>query len=432
MTWFRLAADVFLVEGDGADALYDVHGGRVLVLDEIARGVLHHCEANEALPAELEPTVKAFLDALEEAGLGAYEDSPAHVEKLLLHQPTNWQGMCMQPPNFSRADWSLTDRCDQDCAHCGRSGETLTWEGCRTCLRRSAEGGDAWMPERPAALVAEIAALGVRTLHIRGGNPLLVWDALCGVAGAAAAHGLELVVTTPGTGRSPSDIVALCHRTGAQLNVVVPACETGAVEKAAPLLDALAAAGLPGFITVLLTPETQALRRTLRDEVAARWNCEPSFAEVCLRSEAKGGFRLSHVTADARAMTPWSNAEAFFFRRVGNTCTYGAFEIGADGKIRTCIGLGDIHGDVAADGLRRALAGDGLYGAWEQNKGRIAPCQNCALRLACADCSAFEVAGQDDAAAKAAYCPIDPADSTLAAGVGACGISGFVRGVVLA
>lgn len=432
MTWFRLAADCFLVEGDGADAVYDVHGGRVLVLDEAARNVLRRCEANEPLTADINPAARCFLDALEEAGLGAYEDSPAYVEKLLLHQPTNWQGMCMQPPNFSRADWSLTDRCDRNCTRCGGGEETLTWEGCRTCLRRSPEGGETWMPEHPAALVAEIAALGVRTLHIRGGNPLLAWDALSEVAGASAAHGLETVITTPGTGRAPAEVAALCRDTGARCIVVLPACETDAVERAAPLLDTLAAAGLHGFITVLLTPETQPLRSALGEAVAARWNCEPSFAEVCLRSDIRPGFRLSHVTDAAKPMTPWVNGEAFFFRRTGNTCTFGAFEIGADGKIRTCIGLGDVHGDVAADGLRRALSGDGLYAAWERNKSRVSPCHRCALRLACADCTAFEAAGEHDAAAKEAYCPLDPADTAQAARVAAWGNSGFVRGVTLA
>jgi hypothetical protein len=174
------------------------------------------------------------------------------------------------------------------------------------------------------------------------------------------------------------------------------------------LIDACADCGHPCFVTVLLTQATRADRTEIAEYVSRRWNGEPSFAELVTRNAFDGEFRLSHIAGGAKALVPWSSVEEFLFRAHHNTCSNGNFEIGADGIIRPCAGISAVCGDAGAAGLRRALAGDGLYRFWSLDKGSIDPCKRCALRYACADCTAFEIEGAADARVKQAYCPCDP------------------------
>ncbi|QBK31935.1 radical SAM protein [Roseitalea porphyridii] len=426
MRYFELATDCFLVEGQNEAALYDVHGGRLFLLDRSAHELLRSCADGAPVPDNSSEDAVAFLDALQAAGLGFFDDAAAGSDKLLLHQPIEWKGMCMTPPDFKSVDWQITNACDLDCRLCGDDDKTLSWQSCQTCLRRDAGGAEAWMPEDLEAFIADIANLGVGTLHIRGGEPLLAWQRLERIAQAAAETPLTLVVTTTGMGRPANDLIALGKGRRFGLNIVMfghddetseTACgRSGVLAAQVALIDALVEAQIAFSITFLLTPLTQGRRNAMQEFAQRRWRTRPAFSEVCTREDVKNGFRLSHLDErERKPLAPWESPEMFFFRVRNNTCTSGLLEIGADGLLRTCSGLPKVHGDVGRQGLVAALSGTGLYESWKRGKSDVEPCRRCALRYACSDCSSFEFADQPDANAKSAYCGYDPCDDTESA-----------------
>jgi len=194
-----------------------------------------------------------------------------------------------------------------------------------------------------------------------------------------------------------------------RLNIVMLGLKGNrAAEHAMALADAMAAATLPFFVTFLVTRATASERTQMAEFAEKRWNGRPSFAEVYFRDQIAAGMRFSHVAKDTKPLAPWPSMENFYFRVRHHSCAYGSFEMGADGKLRSCAGLAQVHGDIQVGGLEAALAGNGLYELWEKNKGTIEPCGRCALRYACADCCAAELAGEASAPVKTAYCPYDP------------------------
>lgn len=417
MDYFRLASDCFLVEGKDDAALYDIHAGRLYTLDRELHHLLRRCEDN--LPFASDGGARGILESMEALGLGSFHSAPTYIDKFLLRQPVEWMGMCSRRPGYFRVDWSITNSCDLKCGLCGAGSHVLTWQACQSCARRNLDTATSWAPAQPSDFVTELAVLGIRLLHIRGGNPLLRWDYLQRTAEAVRRQSIALLITTPGTGQHTNKILALCAGGPVRLNLVMfgvtnrdvtaATGRRGLLRRQLCLGDTLVAAGLPFFLTFVLRPESRNQRASMAAFARERWDVEPSFAEMLPRSETAAAARLSHVSQTTKPLAPWRSIEEFFSRVQCNTCTFGNFEVSADGKLRACAGLEQIHGDVAAEGLSRALAGGGLDEVWALDKSKIAPCRDCALRYACADCSAFELAGAADPAAKNAYCPHHPA-----------------------
>lgn len=415
MTHFRLSSDCFLVQGEKGGVIYDVHGGRLIMLDSLAYRLLKRCEDNVPLQGQLSRREYAFLELLQEADIGDFHDEPGYVDKLLLQQPVAWKGLGILPPDYIRVDWSITGRCDLECAFCAQGDEILAWEACQSCLRKQGNGRPSWLPQDLESFVAQIAALGTRILHLRGGNPLLEWKVLQRIVHAAQDNGLALVLTTPGIGADTERILELYGRAQLHLNIVLFGADeqqsravcgrAGILEQQLHLISKLLEARCPFSTTFLLTKDQRRRRQELTEFALRRWQGEPAFTEICWREDMVPGFRLSHVGKTTRRLYPWASPDEFFFRISHNGCTYGNFEIASDGRLYNCAGLNTVHADVARDGLRLALAQDSLYQAWELSKSKVTPCSGCALRIGCLDCSVFELSGQQDEIVREAYCP---------------------------
>jgi len=436
MMYFRLAPDCFFVQGKKDAALYDVHRSRILLLDQRACEILRRCEDNTSLGSWLGESGMRFLQTLQDDDLGSFDSAPAYIDKLLLRAPVEWKGFCTPPPRYRKVDWSITNQCDLDCEFCG-SGKTLSWQSCETCLRRDKNTEVQIGHINPEQLIAQIASLGVEVIHIRGGNPLLAVDALKRILRTARSYpNLSVVVTTPVTSRTLEPLLSLCREAPLQLNIVMFGIDDGVTKTVCgrenvwkdqlTIIDALVKAENSPFITFLLSHLTRQKRSEFQKFVENRWKIEPSFAEVYMRKAVLDGIRFSHVDEKTKPLRPWRSVDEFFFRVRFNTCTYGNFEICPDWKIRPCAGLERVCGDIANDGLRGALSGHELYEIWEMGKRKIQPCNQCALRFACADCTVVELAGVQEPVLKKAYCPYDPTNGKLRAHLLDWGPSKFV------
>jgi MoaA/NifB/PqqE/SkfB family radical SAM enzyme len=340
------------------------------------------------------------------------------VDKLLLSQPVEWKGMCKRTPRFFRADWSITNQCDLNCGFCGGGQDTISYQSCQTCVRRHPAAAGGWTPPSSAQFVQELASAGIQVLHIRGGNPLLAWDRLREIVRAARQIPLQVVITTPASGQEAASLVRLASGRHVLLNIVMfgiddetarSVCgQSGLFKRQAALIDHLVARRLPVGVTFFLTRATRSRRADALEFTRCSWGIEASVAEIYPRDELEEGFSFSHVENDRKPLSPWRSPEEFYFRVRHSSCTYGNFEVGCDGKLRSCAGIHRVHGDVAHGGLRQALAGDDLYILWDAGKASLQPCAGCALRYACTDCLAVEQAGESDRKIRRAYCPREP------------------------
>jgi MoaA/NifB/PqqE/SkfB family radical SAM enzyme len=335
----------------------------------------------------------------------------------MLNQPVEWQGMAMIPPDFFRVDWSITNQCDFNCEFCGRGEETISWQSCHACLRYEKDLQSPWRPESPEAFIKEISDLGARFLHLRGGNPLLDWNYLQKIVQTIRHTSLGLIITTPGTGPTIEELLDLCQDGRTRLNIVMFGINEFAnkgrgqepvLKRQVALIDAFVKVQLPVFVTFLLSDSTQQSCDDMHKYAMDRWKIRPSFAEVCRRDSIGKDFHLSHIGSNGKPLSPWLSVAEFFSRLKHNSCTYGSFDVGPDGKLRSCAGLHYVHGDVSASGLRKALCNTSLYDTWELNKSKILSCKKCILRYACTDCSTFEIEGEHNAVIKQAYCEHDP------------------------
>lgn len=425
------------MEGHKEAALYDVHGRRIFIVDERAHRLLRRCEANEPLDGRLDLEEWRLLQTLAEEGLGTFETDPPYVEKLLLRRPVEWKGWSIEPPQYYRLDWVITDKCDAACAFCRPPSQSLTWQACQTCLP-GPESTDRWEPPSHTRLVEQFAGLGFRLLHVRGGNPLLVWETLVSIAEAVRGYpSLSLIVTTPGTGRPVADLVSLSRDYGVRLNIVFFGIRPGVsgsvggnmglFEYQVNIIDSLIEAGTPVFLTLLLNEETLPDLDATLEFAARRWGGIPSVAEMRSRMPEGKKTRLHQVRLGTKPLVPWRSAEEFFLRIRNNTCNAGNLELGLDGKIRPCAGINRECGDLARDGAHLALSMDELFEVWRSNKASIEPCRACPLRFACADCSVFEIAGAEDPEWKEAYCPHNPNSDGVPAYERTWSPGGFVR-----
>jgi radical SAM protein with 4Fe4S-binding SPASM domain len=174
------------------------------------------------------------------------------------------------------------------------------------------------------------------------------------------------------------------------------------------LLHALQAEGLPFFVTFLLCGATAASRSEISGRAWELWKAKPSFAEIYTPEEADAALRFTHISSAGKSLVGWHSPPGFYSRVQWNTCLYGTFEISADGCVYPCAGLDAICARTEGFDLRSALAADSLYEWWQRNKESLDGCKRCALRLACADCTAAELAGVERPELKSSYCPYDP------------------------
>lgn len=290
-----------------------------------------------------------LLRILQAEGVGSFDSGPAYVDKLLIRSPVEFKGFAMQPPNYQRVAWEITDRCDMACDFCGRASEVVSWQSCQSCIRRDKRREVRRDFERPESFLAELADLEVGTIHIRGGNPLLEWDRLQSILWAAQGYQkITVLITTPGIGQPRERLLSLCEGGRVQLNIVMfgidaPSYEavcgrSDVLEEQIALVDDLVKRTLPFYLTFVLSFDTREKRHDILNFVRQRWKGTPSFTEVYWREALADSLRFSHLLSEGKPLYPWRTIDEFYFRIRANTCLYGSFEVGIDGLIRPCPG----------------------------------------------------------------------------------------------
>ena len=427
MAYFRLHIDCYLVCGRNGCAVYDVNGRRILLPDREAAAVLLACESRKPLRKEwLQGRVHRFLGTLVREGLGFFHSHPVHVDKMVLSTPMDdGGGLLMPPTEYTAISWSITDRCDHDCGFCPSAFRHPTWMACRSCVRRADRADQAAACSGDGALVRQMAGLGIRRLHIRGGNPLLEWERLEGVLSEAGKHpGLQVTITTPGTGQPVERLLELSRRPGVSLNLVLAGGPLLSEQESR--LDVLRQGGATFSVVVLVSDDHPVDLPAETRRIVERFGTRPAFAEFHAMPDGKNAFQFRHVRKDSKQLYLWQNARQFFHMTRRNACIYGGLEIAPDGSISPCVACDHGCGKIRNGDLVAALKGPMLYDVWKMNKDRVLTCKDCAMRFACIDCLAAELMGDGHAPVARGYCPVMDAED-LYSEVDRLSHQGFLR-----
>jgi MoaA/NifB/PqqE/SkfB family radical SAM enzyme len=405
--YFRLGPDAFLVEGRVDAAVHDATDGTVYLLDPSAYAVVADAERNRPLDDRWpDAGGLRLLAQLERLGLGFFDGAAAFVEKLTPHSPLWWEPTPGAPPRLHQLDWTITDACEGACDFCPRTDDLLPWQACLTCLRRPQARASGARPDDAVRAVEDIAAARVATLHIRGGDPLLAWERLEAIV-IAARDRLNVVVTTPGLGRSPVDVATLAHEAHIVVNVVVKGTDaidrTCRFRQQSATIDALRSRGVRHTITCIITADDHDRLAAIEQTVRTRFDREPRLAEMRRRSE--GGGALPFVAAERKTLTACRSRAEWFARRHRNRCLLGRAELVNDGSVHPCAAI-DADGPPAETGhIREAIVAAGLDRWWFLTPDRIDPCRACAVRYACPTCTAVMLR-RDSCGPEC--CPCDP------------------------
>lgn len=422
--YFRLAPDCFLIAGPRDAAIYDLGHQRLYILNPDAAALLRRCERNEPVDPTEETAEMLLLQAMADQGLGFFLAKPHFVEKLQLQSPVRFKGIGADPPRFERLSWQITRRCNFSCRHCGAKVRPVTWQACSTCLMRGdtsvSHGVPSWNSEMLNRLLDDLAAMEFRTLHLRGGNPLLEEELLREIADRVERGrlSLTLMVTTPGVGR----FAGLLGRRAVRFNIVllgtspadyaITTGDPGAWREIQRSVQEVQRADSLFSITLLLTPETRGRKEENVSYIQKTWGVTPIIAEAYpysyFTSTGAETPRFTHVGPSAKPLFPFRDQGEFFFRTTNNTCLAGTVDLGPHGCFRPCAWLDEVLGRWPADTLHAVMSRPQTYHYWELIKDNISSCKNCPLRYACADCTAVELEGERLPAVKKAYCPFEP------------------------
>jgi len=427
VTYFRLDLDCDRITGRNGTAVYDIGGRRIFLLDDESSQVLAHCEDKNPLKEEwLGGPEHRFLKTLVNEGLGCVHSYPVHVDKLLMSSPIAQLGGMLAPtPEYQSASWNITDRCDQNCHFCPSSLEDPLWQACRSCLRREGNAEDPSLLDNPEPIVEQLAALDLKGLHIRGGNPLLEWKRLTGILDAVEEFpALNTTITTVGTGAPLADILSLYDDyPRVTLNVVMlgfddendegSSNKDNVAAQQCELLDALRQNDLAFLITVVVSDKTPVQRDRATHRIFERWGVTPFFAEFYPMPQNGDDFQFTTIQNGKRLLYLWHDPNQFFQLKESATCMFGGMEISTGGAVTPCAGCNHQCGKIANGDLSGALSGDQLYNVWDTSKSKIDQCKDCALRFACVDCLAADLLGEKNETVRAAYCPVMFSDRSL-------------------
>src|SRR5208337_7605 len=139
----------------------------------------------------------------------------------------------------------------------------------------------------------------------------------------------------------------------------------GVLKQQLALISALTEVKIPFLVTLLLTRSSLVQRQEALEFIRDCCSAGYAVAETHFIDAMGKGFRLSHVGKHTRPLTPWQSVEEFLSRVQFNSCLAGRLEISSDGMLRSCAGNHRVYGNIAAEGLHKALSETPLYDLWE-------------------------------------------------------------------
>jgi radical SAM protein with 4Fe4S-binding SPASM domain len=294
--------------------------------------------------------------------------------------------------------------------------------GCTGCYLDARPDGEEPELETLVAELDGLARAGVFTVAFGGGEPTTRGD-IDLLAGAARARGITPVLTTSGLGLTAEKVARL--RSFAQVNVSYDGAREAyesvrgfdGARHAEAAIEALAAAGIPVGVNVVLTRDTfDALEATLDrarslgareaqllrykpagraaslDYLARRLSLDqartlgPLLRRLTTRPEnADGRFRVRIDCALVPFLSADPTIDAASLTRFGVLGCEGGSALSAlriDGKIAPC-SFAEPTESTAAD-LANGLSADPEIARWRAwNESPPEPCASCSLRTAC-------------------------------------------------
>jgi MoaA/NifB/PqqE/SkfB family radical SAM enzyme len=419
--YFRFYPDCHYVAGSVRGAVYCLTEHRLIHLSQEETQIINKWLDNQTVQAAVQihgETAKNLLGRLVKNGVGTTFSAPVFVEEYEPSKAYKKMELLDLPPNVRMAYVQVSDKCQGACSFCGDS-EYLVSNGCTSCLRWRCDGETALRHTDRNVLLNQLQDLEPAELIFSGGNPLLEWDKVVGVAAAANRRpSLRVVVHTNGAGFT--DQVEKDARELKIEFVFTVFAESRAgyarITGNADLYDELLRAvqrcrtsGLRHAFCVLVSPESWTDYTGVRRFVD---NLDGQFVNVCeVVAPGEKSRPLASLPLGAEEGERYFarlDASSYFHARRFNQCLDGKVALSAGGTLLPCPHWQTASGRFPDTDVFGFFRGRKQRKTWTMTKNEVPVCDGCEFRFACADCSLTEEYRKNDREIHAVFCTYQP------------------------
>jgi len=171
-SYFRLNSYIRFEKKSTEACIYNLCNGDIIFLDEKKANIIEKCERNEAI-SNLNNDELAFLNKLEEMGIGRYYDRKVYVEKMFLGQDADFESTMKKNITFSRLFIEITNECNLDCLFCNYLDEKAYR---KTGCKRWYSNGRNLSIEQYKEVIRQAVPMGVKEVVFMGGEPFLEYE----------------------------------------------------------------------------------------------------------------------------------------------------------------------------------------------------------------------------------------------------------------
>ncbi|MCX7922022.1 MAG: radical SAM protein [Clostridia bacterium] len=171
-SYFRLNSYIRFEKKSTEACIYNLFNGDIIFLDEKKANIIEKCERNEAI-SNLNNDELAFLNKLEDMGIGRYYDRKVYVEKMFLGQEADFESTMKKNITFSRLFIEITNECNLDCLFCNYLDEKAYR---KTGCKRWYSSGRNLSTEQYKEVIRQAVPMGVKEIVFMGGEPFLEYE----------------------------------------------------------------------------------------------------------------------------------------------------------------------------------------------------------------------------------------------------------------
>ena len=383
--YLRLNNLTFFVKGNQS-ILYNIHNKNIIILDEISRLFIEHCENNylvENFPsyAFLRNQIVEFISEMQNLDMVILTKEKIHIEKYRYRSPVEGIGFLAPPPVINSVYIQKNQSCDKSCEFCGNKNYKI-WMGCESCIDVSKKQHEISLPP----IVEFINKARPREVIIRGGNPFkdreklrLLFDRISCNIGIAVS--IDIV--------EKDNISYLKEIYGGRIffNMIFINDEDLSKEQEY-LLEYLRESQIPYYITLYANCRNKIHILQKKDIIEKQFNVSVAICEIL---DTRKDEQVLHITNEEKPVFMYQDARVFFDRQSNNSCLNGKVAIDICGNILPCPMINVPIGNIYNQSYEEIIGNGKLFDFWKLTKEKIEHCKNCGMRFHCSDCSVFEM-----------------------------------------
>lgn len=415
MSYFRLFPDCHYEKGISNGLIYNLSESETIHLNENESNIIDKLLGNKKIEELSNDSVcKSLIDRLIKQGCGAIYEQAVFAETYAPNNEWTVEGLIEQPPLLKTAYLQLSDKCNANCSFCN---DRLSYkvQGCNSCIRWNRSTNKIEQEDFYSALEF-LSNLQVMHVTFVGGNPLLEWEYLVGVADYLGSRNpnISFRVNTNGFGLN-IEIAQKAKEMGISFLFTIFADSPekyyeitgtqGLFESLTNAINICREFYIPYSVNLLLLESNKDYFLEMQAFVKQIGGMQLFATEIISKTNL-----LKKLTTlpTGRDRIERIDVGEFFSRKKFNTCVNGSIAISSDGVVTICPGWEEQLLQLPHDSLCSIFKDKSINKHWFYTKKEVPVCGDCEYKFLCSDCSVLENAAKNDVKSHKIYCSYNP------------------------